>query len=863
MADLNQQILQSTIDAMIRNGGKLGKTFADISSATEARTAAEKSDRILTEKIIATHKTYDQKLNTLNKTLSSADKQASILASSIRMTNSSLDDLVSSRETTAEYLAKQFPDKVAAGLNAFTSKTGIVIKDFKDVLQLRELGTATKNMMDSFSSGTAGQSKHVFEYLKTIEKSGTTFAQMSGMSAAATTELKKLTKSYEDGTITNQQKNKMSKLVDANMAGMVTQTAAVQKSMDSLAKAELKAANEIGDYWDGVAQQGKLGKIFAEHARPGGSGSIAGAFGDLAKSARLAAAGLLVSLGKKAITEMMDMAREGMQKGVEPFPAMAAKMYLSGKEYQEIMAANIQAVHASAGGYDEFNKIMVDHNNEFLKTAGMDPVLAAKNEANSMTMIRSFSQAGKTASDVSSEMSQLSKEGTVYRNVTGGTMEQFIALNQRLADDVDLQNSMMALNDKERIAMRQSITARVEEYQKMGLTADKAEELAKWLQQSSGMKSPADIAKEAAMVQLTASRLGMQADQAARLRDYKMKKEAGITLTKAELADQDELMKTMAKKYNDRRAQQNTSSIGGAFGIQQELISTLGQTGSDFQKAFGLVSEAERKAPGLENKGAADGPGKGAIMTAGETALSVNAGIDTLNKNVIGSWAFWGAGIIGAIMMSSKGARSIAADWGKKIIDTTAGIKAWYITKNVGVKAGELAVESKSLFSAAKLLKGGAAGIALMGAQHLVGDTSTAGKMLNSNTVNDAALGAGIGSFIPGVGTLVGGALGGAYGAYQDFTSPKNPNAPVTTPTEQAAEEKKRAAEEAKAKVAQTADSTTKSVDPQQLAVLQLQQIGQKLTEIVKLTTESNELYAMTEEEKKRARKGHIAIMPA
>jgi hypothetical protein len=744
---------------------------------------------------------------------------------------------------------------------------------------------------------------------------------MVGMSDAAAAKLDALQKAVDSDTATTRQKHELSKLVAANMPGMVKSTTEVQKAMDALVKTELKAAREMGDYWDGVASQGKLGKILAEHARPGGSGSWSSAFGDLAKAARVAAAGLVVSLGKKAITETMDMAREGMQKGVEPFPVIAKGLYLSGKQYQEVMSANIQAVHASAGGYAEFNKLMTDHNSDFMKTAGMDPVLAAKNEASSITMIKSFNKVGKTASAVSAEMTNLSKDGTQYRNVTGGTMEQFIALNQRLADSTDLQDSMISATNDERNAIRKGVVGRVQEYQSMGLAADKAEELAKWMQASSGMKSPADIVKEATMIQLTASRLGMDADKAARLKDYQEKKEAGITLTKAEGDDQDKLLQEMAKKYDARLGEANKSSIGQAFGIRQELRSTLGETGADFQKHFGEVVQGTRNEPGLANKGKANGPGDSAVMTIGGAALQVVNVINVLNNNVIGSWRFWGAAIVAAIVLSNSKSMKNIVDNSKMIWDKTksgagkaleaakqgapklaekagavkdGALQLWDKTKGgagkaveaakaAGPKAVELAKSAKTLEVAGNLLKvtkiASLAGIGLLVAQHVAGDKSKVGKVLNSNTVNDASMGASIGavagSVVPilgtGVGAAVGGAIGGVYGAYKDYTSPsdpavnpKNPGAPAATPTEQAAIEKKRIADEAKAKAAHTtANSPTSSVDPQQLILAQLQQVGQKLSEMIKLANESNDLYTMTEDEKKKARKRPIATMPA
>jgi hypothetical protein len=209
--------------------------------------------------------------------------------------------------------------------------------------------------------------------------------------------------------------------------------------------------------------------------------------------------------------------------------------------------------------------------------------------------------------------------------------------------------------------------------------------------------------------------------------------------------------------------------------------------------------------------------------------------------------------------------------------------KAMETAKSAGPKAVELAKSAKTLEVAGNLLKvakvASLAGIGLVVAQHVAGDKSKVGKVLNSNTVNDASMGAGIGavagSIVPVVGTAigagVGGAIGGLYGAYKDFTAPadpaanpKNPGAPAATPTEQAAIEKKRIADEAKAKASHAAaNSPTSSVDPQQLILVQLQQVGQKLSEMIKLANESNELYTMTEEEKKKARKRPIANMSA
>jgi hypothetical protein len=127
----------------------------------------------------------------------------------------------------------------------------------------------------------------------------------------------------------------------------------------------------------------------------------------------------------------------------------------------------------------------------------------------------------------------------------------------------------------------------------------------------------------------------------------------------------------------------------------------------------------------------------------------------------------------------------------------------------------------------------------------LAPEDSMVGKVANSHTANYGMMGATLGSFVPGVGTAIGAGVGGVIGAGMDiYDYASSPSAPSQTPPEIADQHNAETSEKQEEKKA-------KAVDINQLMLSQLQQSNMKLDGVTKTLKEGNDLYAMTEDEKK------------
>jgi hypothetical protein len=198
---------------------------------------------------------------------------------------------------------------------------------------------------------------------------------------------------------------------------------------------------------------------------------------------------------------------------------------------------------------------------------------------------------------------------------------------------------------------------------------------------------------------------------------------------------------------------------------------------------------------------------------------------------------------------------------GKGLGDMIKGLKGFgskggALDKVVGtlgkVAAGGPAGEGMLGKIGGKLLRGagrgGVAGLALGGAQLLAPEGGMANNVLNSNAASGAAMGMMLGP----MGALIGGGVGLAMDAYQHDWSSKSPAAPAQTP-QQLAEIR---GTETK-KVEDSAESD--NLDINQLILSQLQMSNQKLETVTKTLKDGNELYAMTEDEKKALMKPSYA----
>jgi len=103
---------------------------------------------------------------------------------------------------------------------------------------------------------------------------------------------------------------------------------------------------------------------------------------------------------------------------------------------------------------------------------------------------------------------QQSKMYTENYRALGYTAEEFNALTAELINDRDIQQQLITLREKERLAFIQSLQQRMVEYQTMGYSIERAKELQKVFSSLIGM-SPKERMKQAAKQRAMLGALGM------------------------------------------------------------------------------------------------------------------------------------------------------------------------------------------------------------------------------------------------------------------------------------------------------------------------------------------------------------------
>ena len=246
------------------------------------------------------------------------------------------------------------------------------------------------------------------------------------------------------------------------------------------------------------------------------------------------------------------------------------------------------------------------------------------------------------------------------------------------------------------------------------------------------------------------------------------------------------------KTKHDRRTTESKSEPKQYTSILQPILSSVGPATSD-NAGFAAADRAaiqsdtelellKRQVKALEeisgtNKKALANGGGGFSVKDLLTKRGLWKTLKTFAKRFGGKLLTGLGAVFGRLLPNIwngiKGIGSFAASGLSKLWQGVKGVGA-VASEAAGAAVGAAAKGGAGALGAAskvaKLAKGASlGGLAVMGAQAVVPEDSTAGKILNSNTVNGASMGALVGSVVPGIGTLVGGAVGAVGGAAMDL----------------------------------------------------------------------------------------------
>lgn len=438
-------------------------------------------------------------------------------------------------------------------------------------------------------------------------------------------------------------------------------------------------------------------------------------------------------------------------------------------------------------GADELNHITGDRDSALTLRGSLDSSLAHLGV--------SFGSTDKAVKALSIQFAGL-------QQLTGMNAEQFGELTNQLTSDTDIRAQMANLTDRERVLQIASIENRIRENKLMGFSIEQSKQQISILNKMFDPRKPIDRAQNAAKQIAFFGAQGMNSDQAYRLGTMgRMGDPNGSGAYRKQLVAQIGEKAADAQIKGDLEARQgiidktrNALVAGGTEGMTaQALVQATGQESlmddafNGGNKATPDAKKAADKTVSDEAKGTSNLTGS--IFSLGDrisalshsvVAMTVAAGVIAL---VVKNFGLVGMLTGGAKSLLSKGAAAAATGG----VAGVAGAAAKGVTGLASTAAGAVGTAGAAAkgLSGLKLAKGlskGIPGLALLGAQALTPEDSTAGKILNSNTVNGAAWGATIGSIVPVLGTGVGAAIGGGLGATKDLwdyyhPSPADPTA--------------------------------------------------------------------------------------
>lgn len=527
----------------------------------------------------------------------------------------------------------------------------------------------------------------------------------------------------------------------------------------------------------------------------------------------------------------------------------AATMGLGTQAFNEI-TASARAASLTTASIGEFNDVLKQ------STDSLQTITTSREEGARLSaqVLQGAATAGISAKVAATQMDALATNAMKLSKITGQSATDMMKLSVAITEDRDHRETMLGLNEAERINYVKKQSQDLLQYKLQGYSLEQAQELQKIAMQTRAQGIAERIGNQAKIRASGNILASMYTGPAAvamqdNLRQQEMLdakgRAGGLTgrqrdeLEKQKKANSAEFVRLEAIAYQNSTLSEVQSGMRATFLKDQTTAS-----GVDASLAR---SETAANQKTLANKVDEKGQGeKGSPLDIATTlagystalkensiallALTVAFGAYTLLKGGLGIAEFASSGKARAVRVlgkraARKGMAALGAprvSSGSLVTAPTAGIvpitasAAETIARSKGFMAGIPATSSTAVAATgglAKLSRGPVGLLASLGLDYAAdkaGGYNTAtgtGLNLASNVAGGASTGAMLGSFVPGLGTVVGGIAGGIAGAgataYNYYNSPsaklaRQEQAAKEKVEKESAEQQKKQAEMAK-----------------------------------------------------------------
>jgi len=298
---------------------------------------------------------------------------------------------------------------------------------------------------------------------------------------------------------------------------------AEQMMTDQLSKnakavaAATTSAERVDKSWTRMAKSqgmekvlGKLGvdKSQVDEIRGGGGNNTSKILSVL----KLVAFKAVSTVAVAAYNETKEIALAAAETGVAPMAGAALQLRLTAAEFQRVLGKHAQAAFGGKQGITGTLKALNDNRDAFFRLTG-DPEKAAALNMRAMEFTKSFTEG---AQDVGSGSTQWANHLSKLSVTTGQNSEELMGLYESQMQSAEMQDVLLKLQGSEQVAMVKGIQARVEEYTRLGLSSERAVELAASFEKMKATLVP-DKIKGAGQLARHAMQVGMSHQDAMRL----------------------------------------------------------------------------------------------------------------------------------------------------------------------------------------------------------------------------------------------------------------------------------------------------------------------------------------------------------
>src|ERR1700722_12720103 len=213
--------------------------------------------------------------------------------------------------------------------------------------------------------------------------------------------------------------------------------------------------------------------------------------------------GAAILLGRSALDATAAMAKSGVE--FKPLMEHSNLLGMSMEELAQLQNQNIQGIRSSGLSLTEFDENLIKSSWGLIEFTGSLPE-GAKLTAGLFQSFRMLSN--QTTNQLSHSIDQSSMIFKKMHDTVGETAEQFIALNQTIQSNSDIQVNMYRLNQAGRIQAMLQLQAQDAELRNMGLLDEEAKSVITTFAQL-GAQGPKERRKQAAQLMAVGGALGM------------------------------------------------------------------------------------------------------------------------------------------------------------------------------------------------------------------------------------------------------------------------------------------------------------------------------------------------------------------